>query len=110
MAPADAAAQFRRVTQACERVGRDPAAMRLSSAVVVCCGTDTAEIERRAGAIGREVGELRQNGACGTPSEVADRIGEWVSAGASRIYLQVLDLADLDHVRLIGREVAPLLA
>lgn len=54
--------------------------------------------------------ELRANGVCGTPQEVADRLGEWASAGATTAYLQVLDLSDLDHLRLIAREVAPLVA
>ncbi len=108
LGPSDAAAQFGRVRQACEAVGRDPSTLRLSSAVVVCCGSDEAEIRRRAKAIGREVAELRTNGACGDPAEVAGRLAEWRDAGASTVYLQVLDLSDLDHLRLIGREVAPL--
>jgi alkanesulfonate monooxygenase len=56
------------------------------------------------------VADLRQFGACGSPSEVAARIDEWGSAGAAVAYLQVFDMKDLDHVRLIGREVGPLLA
>ena len=32
---------------------------------------------------------------------------QWQEAGAQRIYLQVLDLADLDHLDLIADEVAP---
>ena len=107
MSPADAAAAFGRVRAACEEAGRDPAGMRFSSAVVVCCGTDEAEIAARAAAIGREVDELRANGACGTPEEVAARLAEWRDAGAGTAYLQVLDLSDLDHIRLIAREVAP---
>ncbi|HET9078127.1 MAG TPA: LLM class F420-dependent oxidoreductase [Acidimicrobiales bacterium] len=110
MSPADSAAQFQRVRRACEDAGRDPAGIGFSSAVVVCCGTDRSEIEARARAIGREVDELRANGACGTPGEVAARLDEWRSAGATTAYLQVLDVSDLDHVRLIGREVAPRLA
>lgn len=108
LAPPAAAAAFGRVRQACERAGRDPASMRLSSAVVVCCGADPAEVAHRAAAIGRDVDELRANGVCGTPKEVAARLGDWVDAGAERAYLQILDLSDLDHIRLIGREVAPL--
>jgi hypothetical protein len=77
--------------------------------VVVCCGTDDAEVARRASAIGREVDELRVNGACGPPAQVAARLAEWAEAGAGTAYLQVLDLSDLDHIRLIGREVAPLI-
>ena len=34
----------------------------------------------------------------------------WRDAGAERIYLQVLDLADLDHLDLVATAVAPLLA
>jgi F420-dependent oxidoreductase-like protein len=110
MGPADAAAQFGRVRQACEDNGRDPMTMRLSSAVVVCCGSEDKEVGRRARAIGREVEELKANGACGTPGEVADRLLQWGEAGAEVAYLQVLDLSDLDHVRLLGREVRPVVA
>jgi F420-dependent oxidoreductase-like protein len=110
LSPDDAAAQFGRVRAACEAAGRDPASIRLSSAVVVCCGADGAEVSRRAAAIARDESELRQNGACGTPAEVAERLRQWAAAGAETAYLQVLDLSDLDHVRLIGREVAPLVA
>ncbi|MDE3203527.1 MAG: LLM class F420-dependent oxidoreductase [Acidobacteriota bacterium] len=110
LGPADAAAQFERVRQACTDAGRDPATMRFSSAVVVCCGSDEAEVARRAAAIGREVDELEANGVCGTPDRVAQRLAEWAAAGAATAYLQVLDLSDLDHIRLIAREVVPLLS
>ena len=60
-------------------------------------------------AIGRDVADLRTNGACGTPAEVADRLGQWAEAGAETAYLQILDLSDLDHLRLIAREVLPAL-
>ena len=109
LGPGDAARQFDTVARACEAAERDPDTLRRSSAVVVCCGSDRAEIARRAGAIGRSVDELAVNGACGTPEEVADRLGRWAEAGAEVAYLQLLDVSDLDHVRLIGREVAPLL-
>jgi F420-dependent oxidoreductase-like protein len=103
-------AQRDRVRVACEAIDRDPSTMAFSAALVVCCGADDAEIERRAAAIGREPAELRTNGAAGTPDEVAATIRAWADAGAERIYLQVLDLADLDHLDLIATEVAPLLA
>jgi alkanesulfonate monooxygenase len=72
---------------------------------MVCCGENEAEVARRAAAIGWSVDDARTYGAAGTPSEVVDRIATWREAGASRIYLQVLDLDDLDHLRLIAREV-----
>ena len=41
-------------------------------------------------------------------AEVVDRLGTWrEQTGITRIYLQLLDLADLDHLELIAAEVAP---
>jgi F420-dependent oxidoreductase-like protein len=99
--------QRERVSAACETIGRDPATMTWSAALVVCCGQDEAEIARRAKSIGREVDELRESGAAGTPDEVVAKIGRYAEAGASRIYLQVLDLHDLDHLALLGEAVLP---
>lgn len=100
-------AQFARVREACEAIDRDPATMRWSNALVLCCGADEAELARRAAAIGREVDELRENGLAGTPQEVVDKIGAYAEQGAERVYLQVLDLADLDHLELVAAEVMP---
>ncbi|MHB8220222.1 MAG: LLM class F420-dependent oxidoreductase [Acidimicrobiales bacterium] len=105
----DTAAQYRRVLEACADAGRDAATMRLSAAVVVCCGETDAELSRRAASIGRAVDELRDHGAAGSPAEVADACRAFADAGAQTIYLQVLDLGDLDHIRLIAAEVLPAL-
>lgn len=99
--------QFARVRAACEAIERDPATMTWSNALVLCVGSDEAEIARRAAAIGREPAELRENGLAGTPQEVVDKIGRYSALGAERVYLQVLDLADLDHLRLVAAEVMP---
>jgi F420-dependent oxidoreductase-like protein len=104
---ADTEAQYIRVRTACEQRGRDPGTLRLSAAQVVCCGTDEAEVERRAANIGRKVDELRANGAAGTPDEVVERLQEYATIGAQTIYLQVLDLDDLGHIELISQEVLP---
>jgi F420-dependent oxidoreductase-like protein len=97
------------VSAVCEGAGRDPASLTFSAAVVVCCGEDEDGFRRRAAAIGREPGELRENGVAGTVGEVVDKLAAFVEAGAERMYLQVLDLHDLDHLRLIASEVAPAL-
>lgn len=60
---------------------------------------------RRAAAIGREVDELKANGLAGSPAEVVDKIGRYAAIGASRVYLQMLDLDDLDHLELISTQV-----
>lgn len=106
----DTAAAFRRVEAACADAGRDPGSIVLSAAQVLCCGRDEPEIARRAAAIGREVPELRSNGLAGTPAELLDRLGRLAEMGTRRVYLQVLDLADLDHLRLLADEVAPQVA
>ncbi|MFD2092137.1 LLM class F420-dependent oxidoreductase [Blastococcus deserti] len=107
---ADNARLFAGVRRACEEAGRDPGAMVHSSALVLCVGKDEEEIARRAAAIGREVGELREHGVAGTPAEAVDILGRYAEAGAQRVYLQVLDLSDLDHLDLVASEVAPQLA
>ncbi len=107
---ADNTRLFAGVREACEEAGRDPASLVYSSALVLCVGKDEAEIARRAAAIGREVGELREHGVAGTPAEAVDVLGRYADAGAQRVYLQVLDLADLDHLDLVAAEVAPQLA
>ncbi len=106
----DTGRQFDRVRAACEAADRDPGELVYSAAQVVCVGRDEAELARRAAAIGREVGELRENGAAGTPDEVVTRLRAFADLGATRAYLQVLDLDDLDHLGLIADEVLPHLA
>ena len=103
------AAQTARVREACEAINRKRP-MVFSAALIVCAGADEAEVARRAAAVGREPAELRTNGAAGTVEEVAATIRSFRDAGADRVYLQVLDLHDLDHLDLIAHEVAPLLA
>ncbi|SCE98563.1 alkanesulfonate monooxygenase [Micromonospora coriariae] len=102
---ADTAAQFDRVRAACAEIGRDPAELVWSNALVLCCGRDDAEVARRAAAIGRDPDELRANGVAGTPAEVLDTIGRYAEIGSQRIYLQVLDLSDLEHLELVASEV-----
>ncbi|MGF0316336.1 LLM class F420-dependent oxidoreductase [Nocardia fluminea] len=101
---ADSAAQFDRVRAAVRTAGRTDELI-YSNALVACVGRTDAEVARRAAAIGREVDELRSNGLAGSPAEVVDKIAHYREIGASRIYLQILDLADLDHLELIAAEV-----
>lgn len=101
---------FERVRSACREAGRDPEDLIYSNALVLCCGRDEDEIARRAARIGREVDELRENGLAGTPQELIDTIRTFAEAGTQRIYLQVLDLADLEHLELVASEVMPAVA
>ncbi|MGW5401477.1 LLM class F420-dependent oxidoreductase [Streptomyces sp. NPDC003952] len=102
---ADSERQFGRVRAAAELAGRKPGDLVYSNALVVCVGKDDAEVARRAAAIGRDVAELKANGLAGSPAEVVDRIGAYGAVGSSRVYLQLLDLGDLDHLELISSRV-----
>jgi len=103
----EAAACFDRVRRACEDVDRDPASIVLSVVQTMALGVDEAEVRRRSAGWGDEPSEVRAYGLAGTPGEVVDKIGRFAELGASRVYLQVLDLGDLDHLRLVADEVAP---
>ena len=95
-----------RVQRACEAIGRDPATLGISVANTLVLGSDDDEVERRAAAIGRTA-ELSRFGFGGTPAQVIDRIGQYRDAGVDTVYLQMVDLRDLDHLRLFAAEVMP---
>jgi F420-dependent oxidoreductase-like protein len=103
----EVAAQFGRVRSACAEIGRDGGSLTYSAAQVVCCGKDEATLSRRAAALGRDLADLRVNGIAGTPAEVVDKIAAFAEAGAATMYLQILDLEDLDHLSDIAAGVLP---
>jgi F420-dependent oxidoreductase-like protein len=100
-------AQFERTHEACDAIGRDPGTLVYSAALTVCCGRDDVEVSRRAAAMGRDLDELRATGVTGTPAECVETIGRYAAVATERLYLQVLDLADLDHLDLLAAEVVP---
>jgi F420-dependent oxidoreductase-like protein len=106
--PDVAATQFERVAEACREIGRDPAELVYSVAHTIAVGRDDAEVVSRCQAIGRKVDELRADGLAGTVSEIVDRLGQWQEKpGIARIYLQLLDLGDIEQIELIASELVP---
>jgi F420-dependent oxidoreductase-like protein len=98
--------QFDRVREAVDAVGRPADSMIYSASFVVCAGRDEAEIARRATAIGREVDELRSNSPLArTPNRIVDQLGPFAEVGLQRVYLQLLDMSDLEHLALFADEV-----
>jgi F420-dependent oxidoreductase-like protein len=91
-----------RVRDAATAAGRE---LLYSAAQTMCVGKDDADLARRAAAIGRPLDDLRRTGIAGTPGEVVDKLGAFASIGVSRVYLQTLDLDDLDHLELVANEV-----
>jgi F420-dependent oxidoreductase-like protein len=105
----DAVAQFARVRAACEEAGRDPSEVSMSGVLIACCGTSQRDLVRRAAAIDLPLEQLLSAGAAGTPAQVIERCRQGQEAGAETLYLQIRDLDDLDHLRLIAQEVLPAL-
>jgi F420-dependent oxidoreductase-like protein len=98
---------FDRARQACEAAGRDPSSLVLSVAQTLAVGVDDAEVRRRAAAAGIPDAVDAGTALAGTPDQVLDKLGVLAGLGADRVYLQVMDLSDLDHLRLVADEVVP---
>lgn len=100
-------AVYRRVDAALAAAGRSADSLIHSAALVLCGGDDDGTVERRAEAIGRESAELRENGLAGSAAEIADKLGTYAEAGVTRVYLQALDMSDLDHLEWFAATVIP---
>jgi F420-dependent oxidoreductase-like protein len=103
-------AQYARVAEAVAAAGRAADSILYSAAFVICAGRDDAEVARRADAIGRDLEELRSSSPLvGTPAEIVDKLAAWSAIGVQRVYTQLLDMSDRDHLELFAAEVIPAL-
>jgi F420-dependent oxidoreductase-like protein len=104
----EVATRYAGVRKACAEAGRDPDALVYSVALPTCCGSTDAEVRRRAEAFGRDPETIRaRGGLAGTPAQLVEQLTAYRAIGASRVHMQIMDLADLDHLDLIAAEVAP---
>jgi len=94
--------QYGLVREACEKAGRDPATMILSHAITVFCDEDEASARARAEAVGL-AGPMLLTAAVGSPEQVAERLRQYADAGATRSYLQLLEMRNLEHVERLAR-------
>jgi F420-dependent oxidoreductase-like protein len=100
--------RFARVTAACERIDRDPATLRRTVGLTVLAGATEADVARRAANTGVDLERFRAGfNLCGSAAEIADRVGRLQELGAERIYLQMIDMTDLDHLAYLGEELLP---
>jgi alkanesulfonate monooxygenase SsuD/methylene tetrahydromethanopterin reductase-like flavin-dependent oxidoreductase (luciferase family) len=112
--PDEYAAKCRVLEEHCRIVGRDPATIRRSLMVPIVTGRTPAEVTARlarARATFPRVPEdpaewCRAGFLYGTIDEVRDGVRRWEEAGMHRLMLQVLDMTDLEMIRLIGEELA----
>lgn len=93
---------YQRVIEACQQSGR-PVPV-LSAAQIVACGRTSSEAVARAEGLGEEP-LLR-----GTPDQVVEAIGAFAEAGVARMFLEVLDIHDLDHLDVLASRVLPQLS
>jgi F420-dependent oxidoreductase-like protein len=99
----DTRRMYERVTEACRVAGRQEPPV-YSAAQTIAVGRSESEARKRAERIGRTPPLF------GTPGRVVDQIGQFAALGATRFFLQVLDMSDLDHLDVIASEVAPRLS
>lgn len=103
-------AQFERVERACVLVERDPGSIVFSAAQTLCVGEGDAEVRHRADRLGRTVDDLVAAGLAGTVDQVIEKIRAFAHIGATRLYLQCLDLADVEQLRLVAERIMPLVS
>ena len=103
----DIVAKYDGVRAACEAIDRDPAELTYSAALIAVGGQNESAFARRAAAVGREPAELREHGLAGTASEIVDRLGALADSGVECVYLQIMDLYDLEHLDWLAAEVVP---
>jgi alkanesulfonate monooxygenase SsuD/methylene tetrahydromethanopterin reductase-like flavin-dependent oxidoreductase (luciferase family) len=96
-----------RARAACDEIGRPQEDLMLSVPRTIAVGATQAEAARRAEASSRDLASLRKDGVAGTAAEAVDRIAALKELGVQRLYLQVMDLRDLDHLEYIAREIVP---
>lgn len=92
---------FERIAGEC---GRDPATVRKSVILPVACGESPSEIARRETAIGAP--PLLAEAAIGNAQSVAERVAQLGEQGVDTVYFHVYDINDIEHVYLLGADVA----
>lgn len=96
-----------RARAACDAIGRSQDDLILSVPRTIAVGATEAEAARRAEASSQDLASLRTDGVAGTAAEAVDRIAALKELGVQRLYLQVMDLRDLDHLEFIAQEIVP---
>ncbi|MEV7791949.1 LLM class F420-dependent oxidoreductase [Streptomyces sp. NPDC087512] len=110
---AETARAYRRVLDACDRLGRAEAGrppLVLSAGVVAAIGRTDAEARRRAAPLHVKSALPPEDPVVGSPAQLVQRLGEFAAIGTERVHLRLTELTDLDHVELIAGEVLPQLA
>jgi alkanesulfonate monooxygenase SsuD/methylene tetrahydromethanopterin reductase-like flavin-dependent oxidoreductase (luciferase family) len=98
---------FGRVGDAAERIGRERSDIRYSVAQHTVVGRTDAEFRARAERIGADPEALRRVHLGGSVAEVADRLERYRELGVARVYLQTVDMTDLEHLAQLADGLLP---
>jgi alkanesulfonate monooxygenase SsuD/methylene tetrahydromethanopterin reductase-like flavin-dependent oxidoreductase (luciferase family) len=101
----DTTEAFARVRAACAQAGRSPGSLVYSAAQSLLIGRNEADLVRKIERVGLKRSGERDAGLVGTPGEVVDKIGRFAEAGATRVYLQLQDLQDLDQLSVVAEQI-----
>ncbi|MGQ0607324.1 MAG: TIGR03560 family F420-dependent LLM class oxidoreductase [Chloroflexota bacterium] len=107
-------AAYRRIRDACEEIGRDPAELVYSAMTGVLVAETDGDLRTRVADLLSALGqgdvdgdawlaERRGRWIMGTPDEARERVAAFEQLGTQRIMLQDFLPRDLDQVRLMGR-------
>ncbi|MBB2946255.1 F420-dependent oxidoreductase-like protein [Actinoplanes lutulentus] len=97
---------YDRVREACEKQGRTRP-LTLSIGMAVACGRTEAEARNRLSTMHEASALPDEPTITGTPAQVVEQIEQYAAIGATRIYIRMRDLDDLDHLDLLAAEVLP---
>ena len=112
--------------EACEKAGRDSVTLRRSVGAYVLAGADDADVRRRferliertpvgvlrpsGGGAGVSWDEYRRSHVAGTTARVVDQLGSLQEFGVEEVIVSLgtlpFQVADLDDVEFVGREIA----
>ena len=79
----------------------------MSVALPTVIATDDATYRRRLDAIHADPATFADVNVAGTPEQAVAKLRRLRDLGADRVYLQLVDARDLEHVELIAAEVLP---
>jgi F420-dependent oxidoreductase-like protein len=98
---------FDGVRRACEQIGRDPATLQTTVALPTVVASSDADYLRRLAAIGEDADTFAEVNIAGSPDAAVEKLLRLRELGADRVYLQLVDLRDLEHLEVIAAEVLP---
>lgn len=100
--------QYARVEAAMYSEGRPFDSLTRSASHLVCIGRSDREVAKRAAVIDRHFRDARATSPLvGTPDQIVDRLSSYIEAGVQRMYLVLVDMADVDQLELFASDVRP---